>query len=143
MMFGLSSEESSLVDLGWRYNAPLKQADAGFVLPSRILLLSVLIICHATEPPSHHVHAFESLTPWSLANTVNPTCPTHRIILCIIQFSIAKFWIFMAEQTVTAFGDQNQGFQVGSNHGTINNELHLPQGKLCKSPAITCAKKLL
>lgn len=88
------------------------------------------------------MHAFESLTPWSLANTVNPTCPTHRIILRIIQFSIAKFWIFMAEQTAITFGDQNLGFQVGLNYGAINNELHLPQGKPCKSPAIACAKKV-
>lgn len=91
MMFGLSSEESLLADLGWRYNAPLKQADAGFVLPSRILLLGVLTMCNATEPPSHHVHAFESLTPWSLATTVNPTSPTHPIILRIIQFRLQSF----------------------------------------------------
>lgn len=139
-MFGLSSEESSLAELSWRYTAPLKQADAGVVLPSRILLLGVLIISNATEPPSHHVHASESLTPWSFANTVNPTSPTHPIILRIIQFSIAKFWIFMAEQTAIAFGDQNLGFQVGLNYGAINNELHLPQGKPCESPVIKYAK---
>lgn len=104
---------------------------------------SALIISNATEPPSHHAHAFESLTPWSLANTVNPTSATHPIILRIIQHSIANFGIFMAEQTAIAFGDQNQGSQVGLNYGTINNELHLPQGKPWKSPAITCAKKLL
>lgn len=46
----------------------------------------------------------------------------------------------MADQTAITFGDQNQGFQVGLNYGTINNDLHLPQGKSCKSPAITYAK---
>lgn len=86
------------------------------------------------------MHAFESLTPWRLATAVNPTSPSHPNILYMIQLSISKFCIFMAEQTAITFGDQNQGSQVGLNYGTINNDLHLPQGKPCKSPAITYAK---